>query len=116
MATTPTTIEDYVAARRGPVAELLEALRQLVKATLPEAKEGMKWGAPVFFDARGEPIIYLYGGRDHANLGFVQGAELKDPEGILEGTGKSGRHVKVFPGEPIPGDVLKALIRQSAKQ
>ncbi len=31
----------------------------------------------------------------YVNLGFYQGAQLPDPDGLLEGTGKSLRHVKV---------------------
>jgi Domain of unknown function (DU1801) len=33
--------------------------------------------------------------RDHVNLGFVRGAELADSQGILEGTGKQMRHIKI---------------------
>ncbi len=33
----------------------------------------------------------------HAALGFFQGASLPDPKGLLEGTGKRMRHVKLRP-------------------
>jgi hypothetical protein len=72
----------------------------------------MKWGAPVYWNAAGKPVIYLYGGRDHANLGFLHGAGLDDPDGLLEGRGASGRHVKVFPGKPWPRAALAALVSQ----
>lgn len=110
------TVDDYIAKRPEPVSDLLKRLRAFVNETLAEASEGMKWGAPVFFNAKDHPVIYLYGGRDHANLGFIRGAELKDPERILEGKGKQGRHVKIFPGKPIPKGVLKALIKQCATE
>lgn len=114
MKTATPSIDDYIAARKGPIADLLQTLRQFVAETLTDCTEGMKWGAPVFFNAHGEPVIYLYGGRDHANIGFIRGAELKDPEGVLEGSGKSGRHVKVYPGEQIWPRSLAALIKQCA--
>ncbi|MBT8456343.1 MAG: DUF1801 domain-containing protein [Alphaproteobacteria bacterium] len=108
------TIDDYISDKPGPVATLLSDLRRLVMASLPDAREGMKWGAPVFFNAGQVPVIYLYGGRDHANLGFVQGATLRDPDHLLHGTGASGRHVKLFPGRPMPEAALAALIGQCA--
>src|ERR1700737_548097 len=33
----------------------------------------------------------------HVNVGFFRGAEIADPEGLLEGTGKFMRHVKLRP-------------------
>ena len=46
----------------------------------------------------------------HVNIGFFQGASLDDPAGLLEGTGKRMRHVKLHWGEPIDEEALKALI------
>ena len=75
----------------------------------------MKWGAPVFFNASGKPVVYLYGGVDHANLGFLHGAQLDDPDRILKGNGVSGRHVKFHPDEAISKVTLEKLLRQCAK-
>ena len=33
--------------------------------------------------------------RKHVNIGFARGTELPDPAGLLEGTGKVHRHVKI---------------------
>ena len=49
--------------------------------------------------------------RDHVNVGFFLGAELPDPGGLLEGTGKFMRHVKIRPGREIDAAALAALIR-----
>lgn len=46
----------------------------------------------------------------HVNVGFFKGAELPDPAGLLQGTGKSMRHVKLLPGEPVDEAALQALI------
>lgn len=46
----------------------------------------------------------------HVNVGFFRGAELADPKGLLEGTGKLMRHVKVRPGKVLDAAALKALI------
>lgn len=44
------------------------------------------------------------------NVGFFRGAELADAAGILEGTGKYMRHVKLRPGEDLNAEALKAMI------
>jgi len=46
----------------------------------------------------------------HANVGFFYGAELDDPAGLLEGSGKRMRHVKVKPGVDLDSAALVALI------
>ncbi len=114
MAKPTQTVDGYIADRSAPVCKTLKALRRLVQRTLPGATEGMKWGAPVFANKNGKLVIYLYGGKDLAHLGFIHGAELDDPERILEGRGESGRHVKIYPGKPVPERALKALLTQCA--
>jgi len=46
----------------------------------------------------------------HVNVGFFKGAELADPAGLLQGTGKSMRHVKLRPGEAVDEAALRSLI------
>jgi hypothetical protein len=46
----------------------------------------------------------------HVNVGFFRGAELADPHGILEGTGKLMRHVKLKPGRAGSTTALTYLI------
>lgn len=56
--------------------------------------------------------VAVYPGRPpgHVGLGFFLGAHLPDPAGLLEGTGKRMRHVKLRPGATIDEDALRALI------
>jgi hypothetical protein len=46
----------------------------------------------------------------HVNVGFFRGAEIADPCGLLEGTGKFMRHVKLRPGSGIDVRALESLI------
>ncbi len=46
----------------------------------------------------------------HVNVGFFHGTELPDPAGLLEGTGKVMRHVKLRPGHRIDAAALTELI------
>lgn len=49
----------------------------------------------------------------HANVGFFRGSELPDPVGLLEGTGKLGRHVKLRPGAPLDASALETVITEA---
>jgi len=44
------------------------------------------------------------------NVGFFQGAGLKDPGGLLQGTGKFMRHVKLRPGTATDAASLRKLV------
>jgi hypothetical protein len=46
----------------------------------------------------------------HASVGFFYGAALDDPAGLLEGTGKRMRHVKLRWGEPVNVAALSELM------
>jgi hypothetical protein len=58
---------------------------------------------------------YVDAFKDHVNLGFFDGASLEDPAGLLEGTGKRGRHVKLRPGREIDAGALAALVEAAYK-
>jgi hypothetical protein len=46
----------------------------------------------------------------HVNVGFFFGAEIADPQKLLEGSGKFMRHVKVRPGSALDARALADLI------
>ncbi len=53
---------------------------------------------------------YVNAFKAHVNVGFFRGAEIADPERLLEGTGKVMRHVKLRPDGEVDAMALKALI------
>jgi hypothetical protein len=57
------------------------------------------------------PFGYVNVFKSHVNVGFFLGAELDDPAGLLQGTGRRMRHVKVKPGASMNSAALSALIR-----
>jgi hypothetical protein len=46
----------------------------------------------------------------HVNVGFFRGAEIADPRGMLEGTGKFMRHMKLSPERDVDAAALTKLI------
>jgi hypothetical protein len=55
-------------------------------------------------------FAYVNAFKAHVNVGFFRGAELADPAGLLEGTGKFMRHVKLKPGIAVKAGALTRLI------
>src|SRR5712691_4201613 len=51
-------------------------------------------------------FAYVNAFRVHVNVGFFRGAEIADPSGLLEGTGKFMRHVKLGPGADFDAAAL----------
>ena len=58
----------------------------------------------------GAAFAYVGAFKAHANVGFFHGAELPDPEGLLQGTGKRMRHVKLAFGRAVNDAALDALV------
>ena len=56
---------------------------------------------------------YVNAFRVHVNVGFFRGAEIADPNGLLEGTGKFMRHVKLSPDRHVDTAGLKRLIERA---
>ena len=74
-----------------------------------DVRELMHDGCPVVC-VEDAPFGYVNVFRAHANVGFFHGAELVDPMGLLEGSGKRMRHVKVKPNADLDSGALGALI------
>jgi hypothetical protein len=56
-------------------------------------------------------FAYVDAFRAHVNVGFFRGAEIADPDGLLEGTGKFMRHVKLGPDRDVDATALRQLIQ-----
>ncbi len=56
-------------------------------------------------------FAYVNTFKAHVNVGFFYGASLEDPAGLLEGSGKGMRHVKLKPDSEPNAEALRALIR-----
>jgi hypothetical protein len=55
-------------------------------------------------------LAYVNTFKSHVNVGFFSGAFLEDPTGLLEGSGKRMRHVRLEPGGEVRAEALAELI------
>jgi hypothetical protein len=82
----------------------------LMRSCGDDVREVLHDGAPTACVADAA-FAYVNAFKAHVNVGFFRGAELADPEGLLEGTGKYMRHVKLRPDGGIDAKALTRLIR-----
>ena len=112
MARKNETVDDYIGSRSAEVGPLMEDLRRIVHATLPGATEDMQYGVPVFHNAHGVPVVYLFGSTKLINFGFLRSEKLTDPNRLLRGSGKPSKHIRVIPGKPVDMALLTGFVRQ----
>ena len=63
-----------------------------------------------------EHYAYIAILKNHINLGFYHGASLADPDGLLEGTGKRLRHVKIRSVVQAADIKIKDLVAESIEE
>ena len=87
-------------------------LHKVIRQVAGDLDETIKWGWPCYVGSSNVCSIIAY--RDHVNLALFRGAELADPDGLLEGTGKAMRHVKVTNVKTLRKRAISNLIRTAA--
>lgn len=107
---------DEIVSSVSPHArDLAERARSLIQAVFPAIVE-VPWprqrviGYGVGPKKMSEHFCYISVSKNHINLGFMYGAELPDPEGLLEGEGKLLRHVRITQSEQLSNPALRRLL------
>lgn len=101
-----------------PIQALAVAARELVLEVHPGAHQEVEsgWGGYLLFkqvSGAGTTVCWLSLHKKHVSLGFSQGGELADPAGLLQGTGKNSRHVKLKALQDVARPELRALLVQA---
>lgn len=95
--------------------EIVQACRKLVFELSPEVVERMMYGG-IMFSLKSEDFGGVFASKNHVSFEFSQGAELEDPNGVLEGKGKFRRHLKLKSIEDIECYGAKAFVQQAIIQ
>lgn len=102
------SVDDWIDRQPDLQRALLRDLRALVRDHAPHLSERVKWSAPWYEGS--DNVAYLATHERYATFGICHGAALEDPDGLLEGTGKAMRHVKVRALDNGRRDQLRALL------
>jgi hypothetical protein len=110
------TFEQAIAKANPQVQELARKARKLIVAIMPEVVE-VSWpklriaSYGVGPKKHTEHFCYISAQKHDINLGFYYGAELPDPDELLQGTGKRLRHIKLREAAELKNPALKRLLK-----
>lgn len=113
------TFEDVIADSSDEMQAIAHALRDLLADVMPGITE-VPWGHQktvgygVGPKKMSEHFCYIAPATKHVNLGFFYGAELPDPEGLLEGTDKLLRHIKVRSVDEVDNPAVRKLVEAAS--
>lgn len=102
-------VDRWFEARPGVLGSLARDWFEGMRSAGDDVLELVHDGCPVAC-VEDVPFGYVNVFSAHVNVGFFRGAFLRDPAGLLQGTGKRMRHVKVKPQADPGHAALRALI------
>ncbi len=114
------TFDEVVEGHDPEIQRIARLARDLICSTLPKVTE-VPWaqegsaGYGVGPKKMSEHFCYVAPKQAHVNLGFFYGADLDDPTGLLEGTGKRLRHIKLRSVADVKRPALRALVRKASQ-
>lgn len=105
-------LNQYLASIEPELHELVRVLDTLIRKAAPELVASLKWGNLTYHHARN--VCALVAHKRYVNLEVWGGATIADPSGLLIGTGKSMRHIKLALGQAINRRAVAAVVRAAA--
>lgn len=104
----------YVRDDNPALRKVVRGLRDLVKGIVPGVKQtANSSGIPTFESP--DPFCFYMVGKNHVTFGFHFGTSLPDLEGLLEGTGKNLRHVKLREMKDLKRKGFRQLVQAAAR-
>ena len=93
----------------GPLGAIAQSWFDAMRDCGEDVRELLHDGHPTACVADAA-FAYVNAFTAHVNVGFFRGAELADPNSLLEGTGKFMRHVKLRPEGEVDATALLELV------
>jgi len=103
------------------IADLALALRETILEEAPDASESIYqvYTVAIWFGFSGkmkDMFCYIATNAGHVNLGFPRGAALPDPNRVLEGDGKTMRHIKFRSRRDVERPFVRRCIQAAMEE
>ena len=109
----PENVEDYIEQLPQIAQAKIKELRAILKSLAPEAKEGLKWGKPVF---ESETILFAYSAHK-SHLSFIPtGSALKPFEKELIGFVTKKDSVQFLFENQLPENLIRKIAEYRKKE
>ena len=109
MAEKPRTIDDYLANVTPEQRVALEDLRQVIRAAVPEAEEGISYGLAAF-RRKGRPLVGFGASAGHCAFYLMSGSTVADHAEELRGYDTSKGTIRFQPDQPLPEALVRMLV------
>jgi len=111
----------FLTAYDRTIADLALALREIILEEQPDASETIYrvYTVAIWFGFSGkmkDMFCYITTQTRHINLGFPRGATLPDPNRVLEGEGKTMRHIKFKSMSDLERPFVRRYIQAAIEQ
>ena len=103
------SIDTWMKHHAGELGEIAKHWFEVMRGCGDDVREVLHDGHPTACVADAA-FAYVNAFKSHVNVGFFRGAEISDPKGLLEGTGKYMRHVKIDPSCEVDTAGLLRLV------
>jgi hypothetical protein len=104
-------VDTFILNLPDDIQSITKVLREIIFAALSALVEEYKWSMPNY--SYNGLVCYLQTAKKHVNLGFHKGNELveKDINNLLQGSGKTMRHIRITKMDDIQSEAFISLIQ-----
>lgn len=111
-----TNVDSYITESVPEAQPILNQLREIIKATIPEVNEGIWYGVP-FYEHHGE-LVGFDTAKKHVSFGFGNNVIEDDDRQALEAQGyKLGKGtLQIKFDQEVPVAAIKKILKTKAKR
>lgn len=112
------TTEEYLSALPDWQKKSLETFRKAIHDIVPDVKEEIKWGVPVFI-CKKKSLFAMAAFKEHTKYNFLfNGALIDDLAGLFNNgmESKKSRAIDLSQGQKVDSKALKSLILEAYRQ
>ena len=104
------SIDRYLEELAPDQRAAFERVRAVVRAVAPDAEEGRSYGMPAILHA-GRPLLGIQAAKQHLSIFPFSPAVVESVADRLDGFSLSKGTIRFSVGNPVPEDVLAAIVR-----
>jgi hypothetical protein len=106
-------LKQYLEKTPAEQHALVQKLDAIISKAVPNLDSSLKWGNLTYHAEKNVCAIVAH--KHHVNLQLWGGTELNDPRGLLEGVGKTMRHIKFNSEADVDVKYIAGLVKQAAR-
>jgi uncharacterized protein YdhG (YjbR/CyaY superfamily) len=108
------TVDEYLSALPAAERNMLEQIRQSIKAAAPNAEEVISYNIPTY-KYKG-PLVHFAAFKNHCSFVVVSKTIATIFEKEIAGFENSGRTIHFTADKPIPAGLIKKIVKHRVKE